>query len=81
MSKKTVYKYTYDDLKCSDNNCIVSTLKQISEITGMSYSTLKYNFSKRDFYFEPKGKFKVEKRVHKVCLSKDPTRNRKEHYD
>lgn len=67
---KMVFRYIYDDLRDSENSCILSTIKQVSDITGMSYSTLQNILSKRDIYYDKSGRFKVERRMHYMAEKK-----------
>lgn len=67
---KTLYKYTYDDLKDPNNNCIVSTIKQLSEKCNIPYRTLQDILSKSNVYYDRNGAFKFEKRPHYVAKSK-----------
>jgi hypothetical protein len=67
---KQLYKYTFDDLKDQDNNCIVTSLTQLSEKCNIPYRTLQSIFSKRNIHYEKNGNFKIEKRIHFVDKSK-----------
>jgi hypothetical protein len=59
---KIVERFIFDDLVNSENNCIYTTIDQIHKQTGTKYRTLQDNLSRSNFYFDRKGKFKVEKR-------------------
>ena len=72
---KYVSPVSYDDLKNPDNNCIFSTLKQLSDHCKIPYRTLQDKFSKSDIYYDSKGTFKLEKRIHYMAKSK--IRNKK----
>ena len=67
---KTTYKYTYDDLRDPSNNCIFSTLMQLSEKCGIPYRTMQDIFRKGSIYYERTGLFKIEKRVHYMAKNK-----------
>jgi hypothetical protein len=68
--EKTVERYLYDDLINPDNNCILSTMVQLSGKCGISTSGLQKIFNDRDIYYDSKGKFKLEKRIHYIATSK-----------
>jgi hypothetical protein len=68
---KSLSKYTYDDLKNPDNNCIVSTLKQLAQKSDLPYLTVRRIFSNgRKIYYDQNGKFKLEKRDHYIAITK-----------
>ena len=73
MSKK-LFKYTYDDLMQPANNCIVTTLTQLSEKCKIPYRTLQDIFSKSNVYCDRYGSFKLEKRIHYLAESKIRTK-------
>lgn len=65
MANKS-YKYVF---KSRDKSCVLSTLKQVSDISKMSYGTLKNVFCKRDIYLDKKGEFSIEKLIFIPCKS------------
>jgi predicted transcriptional regulator len=67
---KKVERYLFDDLKNPENNCIVSTMVQLSDKCGIPYSTLQKIFTETDIHYDRGGKFKIEKRDHYIATSK-----------
>jgi hypothetical protein len=67
---KTVERYIFDDFITPENNCIVSTMVQLSDKCGLSASALQKIFSDRNMYYDNSGKFKIEKRKHYIATSK-----------
>jgi hypothetical protein len=71
---KTVYRYIYDDLRDPSNNCIYSTMVQVSDKCGIAYRTLQDIFYKSNVYYDRQGMFKIEKRPHYTAQSKNRKR-------
>jgi len=73
---RIVYRYIFDDLLKPENNCIVSTIKQLSDECGIPYSTLQRIMKEKDIYYDKSGKFRLERRIHKIAESKIRKRNK-----
>ena len=61
---KDLYRYIYNDLKNPDNNCVLVTLKQLSERSGMPYIAVRRIFKDKNMYYDPDGEFRLERRVY-----------------
>jgi hypothetical protein len=55
----TKHEYFYEDLKDGANNCIVTSLVQVSELTGTNIRTLYRIFNGNNVYCDVTGKYRV----------------------
>jgi hypothetical protein len=59
------FVYIYDNLREPERSCSVGSLRQLSELTGMSISTLKRKIRVNVVFYNEAGRYKVMKLVHK----------------
>lgn len=64
------YRYTYDDLRNPENNCVLVTMKQVSDKCGLSASTIRGIFKTKTIHYDSDGKFRIEKRKYEKAKSK-----------
>jgi hypothetical protein len=55
------YFYVYEDLGVIHGGQIVSSMRQLSELSGLSYRTVQRIFKKGRVYFDPDGRFSLKR--------------------
>jgi len=66
----SLYRYTYDDILNPNNNCVMVTMVRVSEKCGLAKSTVRGIFQRKSIYYDPDGKFRIEKRPYEQAKSK-----------
>ena len=67
---KDSFRYTYDDLRSPENNCVLVTMKQVSEKCGLSASTIRGIFKTKTIHYDSDRKFRIDKRKYEKAKSK-----------
>ena len=67
---KFTYIYLFEDLKTNSVSSFES-LKQLEDVSGLSYRTLQRRMGKSDVYYNTEGLYKISKLV----LERDDRRN------
>lgn len=61
-------KFVYSNFEHRDENCIVTTYKQLEKLTGLSWRTFQRHFknnknnnNQKKYFYDRNGKWKIEK--------------------